>query len=155
MDAYRPCSPSHSYLQRAHNGLSHNVAQNNYVEKSGTGVVFIIDIRQHYEYGNKLSEAAGGLHMQMHLPKGPRANEVYPPAIPQFHLAPEITAQPHCTSNLSAPPESAGGISGGKGTLKGAQRRICKDVAAWGDFCGMTELMNDLGGKLSILQMIT
>lgn len=31
-----------------------------YVEKSGTGVVFRIDIRWHYEYGNKLSKAAGG-----------------------------------------------------------------------------------------------
>lgn len=30
------------------------------VEKSGTGVVFKIDIRWHYEYGNKLSKAAGG-----------------------------------------------------------------------------------------------
>lgn len=41
-----------------------------YVEKSGTGVVFKIDIRWHYEYGNKLSKAAGGRqagrrHMQM------------------------------------------------------------------------------------------
>lgn len=30
-----------------------------YEEKSGTGVVFKIDIRWHYEYGNKLSKAAG------------------------------------------------------------------------------------------------
>lgn len=29
------------------------------VEKSGTGVVFIIDIHWHYEYGNKLGKAAG------------------------------------------------------------------------------------------------
>lgn len=33
--------------------------------ESGTGVVFIIDIRWHYEYGNKLSKAAGRQHMQM------------------------------------------------------------------------------------------